>query len=262
MLAKAESYHSGSFRVKIALRMSFGRILLVAMVVGTALHCGGKPRIQLPPPLPATIGFIETGVASWYGHPYHGRTTSNGETYDMEEMTAAHLQLPFGTVVRVTNLDSKKSVEVRINDRGPFVKKRIIDLSQAAARQIDMIGSGTAEVRVEVVSAPGGLLSPLVDRETLISESVPCGAGPFYGAQVGSFTDRDNAERLRGKMAHDYGESYVVAAASGTGDTVYRVVVGAAGRTAELDSVRKKLAGDGIDSFVQRVAANDAQACT
>lgn len=242
--------------------MSFGRIFTVVAVLAAAINCGGKPRIQLPPPLPATIGFAETGVASWYGHPYHGRTTSNGETYDMDEMTAAHLQLPFGTVVRVTSLVSKKSVEVRINDRGPFVKKRIIDLSRAAARQIDMIGSGTAEVRVEVVSAPGGLLPPLVDRETLISDVIPCGAGPFYAAQVGSFADRDNAERMRGKMAHEYGEAHIVAAASDEGSTIYRVLLGSAGRTSELNSIRKRLSGAGIDSFVQRVGADDAQACT
>ncbi len=218
--------------------------------------------MQLPPPLPARVGYVETGVASWYGHPYHGRLTSNGETYDMDEMTAAHLQLPFDTIVRVTSLDSNKSVEVRINDRGPFVKQRIIDLSRAAARQIDMIGSGTARVRVEVVSAPGGALPPLAGREIFTPDETPCGAGPYYAVQVGSFEDQDNAERLRGKMALAYGEAHIVMAVSPEGVTVYRVVVGSADRTAELDALRRRLSASGIDSFVQRISLKDLQDCT
>ncbi|TAK54746.1 MAG: septal ring lytic transglycosylase RlpA family protein [Bacteroidetes bacterium] len=94
---------------------------------------------------------MEEGVASYYADPYHGRKTSNGETYDMYEMTAAHQTLPFNTKVKVTNLDNQKTTVVRINDRGPFAKDRIIDLSVAAAREIDMIGPGTARVRLEVI---------------------------------------------------------------------------------------------------------------
>jgi len=97
---------------------------------------------------------MEVGLASWYGHPYHGRSSASGEIYDMEQFTAAHRTLPFGTLVRVVNLDNEKSVEVRINDRGPFVDDRVIDLSHAAAQAIGMIGPGTARVRVEVIQAP------------------------------------------------------------------------------------------------------------
>lgn len=93
-----------------------------------------------------------SGVASWYGPGFHGRTTANGERYDMHGMTAAHKSLPFGTQVKVTNRNNGKSVVVRINDRGPYVGKRIIDLSRTAADTIDMIGPGTAEVIVEVLS--------------------------------------------------------------------------------------------------------------
>ena len=92
-----------------------------------------------------------TGYASWYGHPYHGRRTSNGETYDMNTMTAAHRTLPFDTVVKVSNLSNGKAVTVRINDRGPFVKDRIIDLSYLAAKQIDLVGPGTARVSLEIL---------------------------------------------------------------------------------------------------------------
>ncbi len=132
----------------------------------TLANCGRKQTtVRLPPPRPAVVGAGEVGIASWYGHPYHGRRTSNGEVYDMNLMTAAHLSLPFGTWVRVTNLTNNRSTEVRINDRGPFVKDRIIDLSRAAAREIAMIGPGTARVRVEVVARPDTAFRGATSRE-------------------------------------------------------------------------------------------------
>ena len=100
------------------------------------------------------LGYEERGIASWYGHPYHGRATASGEIYDMEKLTAAHPRLPFGVTTRVVNLANGKSVEVRINDRGPFVKGRIIDLSRAAARQIDLLAPGITPVRLKVIAAP------------------------------------------------------------------------------------------------------------
>ncbi len=201
-------------------------------------------------------------MASWYGHPYDGRKTSNGEIYHMEQLTAAHLQLPFNTVVRVTNLATDLSVDVRINDRGPFIKDRIVDLSHAAARQIGMIGDGTAMVRLEVVKAPGGVDEPLVLDDTVISGAVGCGSESFYGAQVGSFADIENAERMEGKMRLAYGAAAILTAQSAEGQQLYRVVVGSADAGGDLDGLRRRLADDGIDSFVQRVSAEDAQNCT
>ncbi|HNF85341.1 MAG TPA: septal ring lytic transglycosylase RlpA family protein [bacterium] len=93
----------------------------------------------------------QTGVASYYAHKFHGRKTANGEIFDMHKLTAAHRTLPFNTLVKVTNLKNNKTIQVRINDRGPFAKDRIIDLSLAAAQKIDMIGSGTAEVRLDII---------------------------------------------------------------------------------------------------------------
>src|SRR5439155_27377541 len=113
--------------------------------------CGGKKRASLP--AAARLGATETGVASWYGHPYHGRHAANGEIYDMEKMTAAHRTLPFGTWVRVKNLENNKTVDVRIIDRGPFVGGRILDLSHAAAVSVDMIGPGTAKVKLTIIRA-------------------------------------------------------------------------------------------------------------
>ena len=127
-------------------------------------------------------GYTETGMASWYGHPYHGRAASDGEIYDMEKMTAAHRTLPFDTWVRVYDLDNNKTAEVRIIDRGPFVDGRVIDLSRAAARQLEMIGPGTARVRIVVIRAP---------------ENTPAAS---YAVQVGAFQNRENADRLRAEM--------------------------------------------------------------
>jgi rare lipoprotein A len=242
--------------------MSLARLILTSAALVLALNCGGNPRITLPPPIAARVGFVETGVASWYGHPYHGRKTSNGETYDMEQLTAAHLQLPFNTVVRVTNLTTYLSVDVRINDRGPFIDDRIVDLSRAAARQIGMIGAGTARVRLEVMEAPGGLPEPLPLDDLIVSQAVDCGSGPYYGAQVGSFADIENAERMEGKMRLAYGAAAILTARTEDGQPLYRVVVGAANAGGDLEGLRRRLANDGIDSFVQRVSSEDLQSCT
>jgi rare lipoprotein A len=148
----------------------------------------------------------ETGVASWYGHPYHGRPAANGEIYDMEKMTAAHRTLPFDTVVRVTNLTNQQSVEVRINDRGPFIDGRIIDLSHGAAQSIGMVGPGTAQVRMEIVKLPD-LIPPAL-----------------FAVQVGAFRERANAERERSLMEKRYGSARLVKRADTP--TLWRVLVG------------------------------------
>ncbi len=149
-------------------------LLLVFLLLSAG--CAGGP----PPATSPDVGWSETGIASWYGPGFQGRQTANGETYDMEEMTAAHKQLPFNTWVQVESLDNGRTVEVRINDRGPFVDGRIIDLSRAAARQIDMLGSGIAQVQMVVVR---------------ISDLMKCSA-----VQVGAFRNRDNARALVDRM--------------------------------------------------------------
>jgi rare lipoprotein A len=123
-------------------------IVLAAVVLaaGCASASRGSARTMAGP-----AGWSQTGVASWYGEPFHGRRTASGETYDMRQLTAAHPSLPFGTHVRVHNLDTGRDVDVRINDRGPFAKQRIIDVSRRAAEQIGMIGPGTARVRITVI---------------------------------------------------------------------------------------------------------------
>lgn len=111
----------------------------------------GGPRTPSPDPPPPTEGWSQTGIASWYGEPFHGRTTASGETYDMEDLTCAHPTLPFGTRIRVLNLDSGRSVVLRVNDRGPFMKGRIVDVSRRGARELGMIGPGTARVEIRVL---------------------------------------------------------------------------------------------------------------
>jgi rare lipoprotein A len=132
-----------------------------AIIAGFALAAfaaasGCSHRVVAKAPAPAKIGATESGVASWYGVPYHGRRTASGEIYDMEQLTAAHRTLPFQTWVEVTDLDNGKRVSVRVTDRGPFVDGRVIDLSLAAARKIEMVGPGTARVKLKVIAAPRG----------------------------------------------------------------------------------------------------------
>jgi rare lipoprotein A len=125
-------------------------MLLIAALACLFEACATKKKVKAAKP--ARIGSTETGIASWYGDPYHGRRAANGEIYDMEKLTAAHRTLPFGTWVRVRNLTNNRTVDVRIQDRGPFVGHRIIDLSRAAAREIELLGPGTAKVKLTIIS--------------------------------------------------------------------------------------------------------------
>ncbi|KTG16973.1 MULTISPECIES: septal ring lytic transglycosylase RlpA family protein [unclassified Guyparkeria] len=145
-------------------------------------------------------GFRERGVASWYGNKFHGRPTSSGEPYDMYKMTAAHKTLRLPAYVRVTNLDNGKSVIVRVNDRGPFVDDRIIDLSYAAAHKIDMTGRGTVPVEIEVVG-PGQQADRSDSRGNWQAARLPkAGWDEDVLVQVGAFRDRDNAEAIGARL--------------------------------------------------------------
>jgi rare lipoprotein A len=132
-----------------------GATIITAILIASlsiVSGCARKTAAHVPPSVkPARIGETEIGIASWYGAPYNGRRAANGEMYDMEKLTAAHRSLPFDTWVEVTNLENQKRVAVRITDRGPFMKGRIIDLSLAAAREIDMVGAGIVKVRIKVI---------------------------------------------------------------------------------------------------------------
>lgn len=135
-------------------------VLILAAAALILAGCSGRKKPVKAVARP--VGWRETGVASWYGDPYHGRHAANGEIFDMEKLTAAHRTLAFNTWLRVHNLDNGKSVVVRITDRGPFIGGRILDLSRAAAREIDMIGPGLAKVRIEVIRPPERPPEPVV----------------------------------------------------------------------------------------------------
>lgn len=188
-------------------------------------------------PLASAHGFVEEGLASWYGKDFHGRKTANGEVYDMYGMTAAHKILPFNTDVLVTNLENGKSVTVRVNDRGPFIRGRVIDLTHTAAAAIDMIGPGVARVRVEAVGEVAGM--------TEAGELM----GSFY-VQVGSFTQRANAERLAAELrARGYDGTRVAEAVVG-GQRFHRVQAGRYRELGRAEAARAGLAGQYPAAFV------------
>ncbi|HEY7251897.1 MAG TPA: septal ring lytic transglycosylase RlpA family protein [Methylomirabilota bacterium] len=128
----------------------------LAALAGCSRAVVGTPPVVTTPPEVPIPGGEEVGLASWYGSPHHGRRTASGEIYDMNQMTAAHKTLPFGTRLLVTNRDTSRTAEVRINDRGPFVKGRILDVSYAAARRLGVAAEGVFPVRLRVISLPGG----------------------------------------------------------------------------------------------------------
>src|SRR5580693_6518015 len=172
--------------------MTRARFSLVLLSLFLAACGKKKTKIGKGRPVPrssgqAVVGSVETGVASWYGHPYHGRPAADGEIYDMEKLVAAHRTLPFQTMVRVHNLSNDKTVDVRIIDRGPFVGGRIIDLSHAAAKEIELIGPGVAQVEVTIIGTP----------------AVPEPA--IFAVQIGAFRDKANADRAERNMIAAYG---------------------------------------------------------
>ncbi len=194
-------------------------------------------------PIPNAKDFTQRGIASWYGKKFHGRKTSNGEVYNMYAMTAAHKTLPLGTWVRVRRPDSGKQIEVRVNDRGPFVRGRIIDLSYTGAKELDMVGPGTA--KVEIVA--------LGERRQTASGDAFVPMDYFNGVftfQVGAFSSRDNADRLRAKLDRTFTNAHVTP--YDRGDAVfYRVRVGRCNDLETAEKYEQRLADSGYpDAFI------------
>lgn len=183
-------------------------------------------------PLESSAGFTQEGMASWYGDPFHGRKTASGEVYNMYDMTAAHKTLPLGTMVRVTNRQNGKSVDVRINDRGPFVRGRIIDLSYAAARKLGILGPGTAPVRIVALGRTPG------DRSSGIEEGV-------LTVQVGAFASRQNADNLRAGLSKKFADVHVSTFFDGR-QTLYRVRVGRYHSRDDAQDAARILADEGF----------------
>ncbi|MDZ7716011.1 MAG: septal ring lytic transglycosylase RlpA family protein [Balneolaceae bacterium] len=199
--------------------------------------CGMTGRVNKKGSIPAGKGeTIETGVASWYGPNFHGKLTANGETYDMNGLTAAHRTLPFNTVLRVENQDNGQSVVVRINDRGPFAKNRIIDLSKGAAQKIDMLGPGTANVKLVLLEG---------DLENSRTTNLKVAT---YTVQLGSYqTERDalnHAQKIRNARIEEIKLD---------GETIYRVYYGIYTDKDKAKNKRNELRRNGFDCFVKQI---------
>ena len=203
-------------------------------------------------PLSEAAGFVQYGKASWYGPKFHGRPTSSGQVFDMYKKTAAHKILPLFTVVKVINVSNQKSVIVPINDRGPFVKGREIDLSYAAATEIDLIGPGIAEVKIitlgkEVgVAESGGRLEPVVEvRDFRIGE---------FTVQVGAFLDQEKALRLAGRLRLDIEYVNVTTYVDGDDRLWYKVHVSKSRTLEQATEMQKRLEKMGFqETFILRL---------
>jgi rare lipoprotein A len=200
--------------------------------------------------LQTSSGYTARGIASWYGRDFHGLATSSGETYDMHAMTAAHTTLPLPTWVEVTNLANGKRVVVKINDRGPFVDNRLIDLSYAAATALDMVRTGTARVEVRAISRPS--LSQGSATVAAAAVPPPIAAAPLATeaelmfVQVGAFSQADNAERLVARLrASGFANPTVVTEPEGR-RMLHRVRLGPIRDAGEFDELSARLHAIGV----------------
>ena len=209
--------------------MSATRPAILATFVVLLGGCAGSgahpPTTERPPK-----SRVQEGIASWYGPGFHGKRTASGEIFDMHALTAAHRTLPLGTLIEVRSLDTGRTVVARVNDRGPFVRGRIVDLSMAAARSLGIEESGIARVRLLVV---GGPLSPAV----------------AYWVQVGAFREEERARSLAADLERRYPGTAVDAGAEW-----YRVQVPSTGRRREAEAIRRSLRRAGYEAFLVPVA--------
>lgn len=195
--------------------------LLLLLLVGCAGNRFDKPR----------IGTSQRGIASWYGEPFHGRATASGEIYDMHGLTAAHRELPLGTVVHVRNLDNGRTVTVRVNDRGPFIRGRVLDLSYGAAQKIGLVGPGTAKIELRVTELGSGPPGPNMSTR--------------FTVQVGAFQEEINARRLLDELLPTYPDAKII-----HDGRWHRVRVGKFRRQQDAEAVQRKLSARGYSALV------------
>jgi len=217
--------------------------LAAGLAAGLLAGCATTTRLESP-----NRGTTQKGLASWYGAKFHGRPTASGESYDMNRISAAHKQLPLGTVVLVKNRDNGKKLRVPINDRGPFIKGRIIDLSVAAARRLDMFGQGLANVRIKVVRLP--------PKKRRLPISYPArggrearadrNRGSGFTIQAGAFRERSSAVALARRIRRELDLDNVKVT---RGRGVHRVQIERKRRQA-ADDVLQRLKNAGIDAFL------------
>ena len=208
-------------------------LLSITVLASTIAACGGAPKPTYFPGYP--VGFFEQGVASWYGPGFHGNKTANGERYDMHQLTAAHRTLPLGSIAVVRSMSTGRQVTVRINDRGPFARGRVLDLSLAGAQALGMTGAGTDQIELRVVGYQGRAADMGVLR-----------------VQVGSFSDQQNALSLLERAKHLYsgGRIQVIDLPEGKR---YRVQVGQFSMEAQAEAAASHLESSlGLQAFVFR----------
>jgi peptidoglycan lytic transglycosylase len=224
--AKSDAIGAGSL-----LRRAITRCLFLLIVM---FGCAVPPaKVRVTPPPEGRLS--QVGIASWYGPGFHGKTTTSGAIYNQYELTAAHQTLPLGTRVMVTNLETGSATEVTINDRGPFAKNRIIDLSYSAAEAIHMIGPGTALVRVDIIDSPR-LLQAI--RGSL-----------DYTLQLGSFSQLENAHQLRDRVANSFTD-VSIALLQSKDTTYYRVQLGSFTNRADAEARARQVAQAGYSVIV------------
>jgi rare lipoprotein A len=209
-------------------------VLLVTLLACAMAACGGAPKPTYFPGYP--VGFAERGVASWYGPGFHGNKTANGERYDMHQLTAAHRTLPLGSIAVVRSMSTGRQVTVRINDRGPFARGRVLDLSLAGAQALGMTGAGTDQIELRVVGYQGRTADMGVLR-----------------VQFGSFSDQQNALNLLERAKHiPYSGGRVQAVDLPEGKR-YRVQIGQFSREAQAEAAASQLESSlGLEAFVFR----------
>ena len=198
--------------------------------------------------LPTSAGYVARGVASWYGRDFHGLATSSGETYDMHAMTAAHTTLPLPTWVEVTNLANGKHVVVKVNDRGPFVDNRLIDLSYAAATALDMVGTGTTRVEVRAVAPPSDAYRT---PAPVLAAAQPPQAQPAASVermflQVGAFAQQENAEKLVARLRASGFQNPTLVTQPNDGRRLHRVWLGPLHDSVEYDALDARLRSIGV----------------
>ena len=199
-------------------------LAVLPLVFGTGCATTGGAYKEKP-------GYTERGLASWYGPGFHGKQAANGETYDMNQLTAAHRTLPFDTVVQVRNRENGRRVEVRVTDRGPFVRGRIIDLSYEAARQLEMLGPGVVEVEIRVIA--GGPMN---------------GRSSDFWVQAGAFRDAEEAEVFYQRLRQKFPEAKL-----STDGTWHRVRLGPFDKRKQAERTRRRLGQRGIDAFLTQL---------
>ena len=203
--------------------------LLFAIIVG----CSVPPtQVRVPPPGGRVS---QVGIASWYGPGFHGKATASGAVYNQNEFTAAHQTLPLGTRAVVTNMETGAAVEVTITDRGPFAKGRVIDLSYAAAQALNMIGTGTALVRVDVIDSP----TPIQAVRSSLD----------YTLQLGSFSVLENAQQLRNRVAQTFSDVNIAPLQSKDA-TYYRVNLGTFSNRADAEARARQVSQAGYPVII------------